>query len=306
MSWEWSTRDSTNHLYYDQASQDTPGFPFTQLGFFKLLTKPAYTSGTALTVFCHSGNANNNNYSYIRVVDYDTVEWAAADSSYETAQGRDVNLNLNVDQWYGIAWVNTSSTSRKLYIAPVGSAFSSNTHTTDVGSVTPARHRNSIGATRRGGTPVLGNGFADGRIARVASWWGTALSDSQIQDLFDGTIEPSDIPTNLYAYWKGVNGALTDSSGNSRTLTMAGTVATSADEPFAETAKKLKILVHPAAASASGVEGIVWQRVGWHRWRRRLGEFTGKTFEADDRGQRRRGACGAARSRWRTSAAGRW
>jgi hypothetical protein len=69
-----------------------------------------------------------------------------------------------------------------------------------------------------------------------------------------------------------------------RDLTVTGATYSTDNPDISSSAltKKLKVLVHPDAASASAVEGIVWQAGGIASTE--IGEFTGKTFEATTEG----------------------
>jgi hypothetical protein len=94
------------------------------------------------------------------------------------------------------------------------------------------------------------------------------------------TQTPSQVfSANRVHYWP-----LTDNPNDawgSVNLTATG-ASLDSDNPDIGMSRFLKILVHPDAASASAVEGIVWQAGGIASTE--IGEFTGKTFEATTEG----------------------
>jgi hypothetical protein len=136
------------------------------------------------------------------------------------------------------------------------------------------------------GSHTGNGGYFNGRIAEVAIW-DTPLTQTQAQLFTGGAIATSIAGTDLRAYYRlnASNSTQTDSSGNSGpSVTLNGTATYDSDHPIitGDTSKYLKVLVHPDAASASGVEGIVWQAGGIAG--DEIGEFTGKTFEATTEG----------------------
>jgi hypothetical protein len=129
-------------------------------------------------------------------------------------------------------------------------------------------------------------------IAEAAIWTsdiGTAGFDSLVTAAGTG-ISPDQVSSgSLLGYWsfRSDTGSSTvpDESGNGNDLTLSGTVTYEADHPsiIYATSRFLKVLVHPDAASASGVEGIVWATGGGIAGTE-IGEFTGAEFEAETEG----------------------
>jgi len=225
MSWEFTTANAANYLLHDAGSDTSRSSVYSKVAFFKI---PSYIGSGNSCFFSHGGTSNTQ-YAGLYVDNYPATHEASIRQAWTSFAGAANGRSVGLDQWYGIAMTQSSSTSRKLYITEVGTAYSSSTNDTNDGGDVDSRYA-AIGVQYRDSAGI--SMPAIGKIARCALWYGTALTDQNIQDIFDGTIEPSALSTNLYGYWKGVNGALTDGSGNGRTMVMTGTVGSSTDEPF--------------------------------------------------------------------------
>jgi hypothetical protein len=163
------------------------------------------------------------------------------------------------DQYKGYWW-NANGT--------LGGSFS--TTTSDAGATA-----NYLFVGSRAGNTLLGN-------AAYIRVWDRVLTQANLEaEMFSATIvNGADINTAL-----GTND-FNDVSGNGRNWTAYGVdldTSGTIEPPIVTAVKKLKVLVHPDAASATGVEGIVWNASAGIAGAE-YGEFTGKTFEATTEG----------------------
>jgi hypothetical protein len=132
-------------------------------------------------------------------------------------------------------------------------------------------------------TMVIGARYGVTIQGHLAYWrvWDAVLTQSEFE---------AELPSPTIVRTSNINTAIGtndegDVSGNGRNWTLTGaTFDTTGDNepPVTTLVKKLKVLVHPDAASASAVEGIVWAAGGIAG--AEYGEFTGKTFEATTEG----------------------
>jgi hypothetical protein len=212
----------------------------------------------------------------------DRITASARDTAGEGNSILDFTADSGNGVWVPVLATYTSATSRLIRAfspTQTGAASTAERIITDLMDEISVG-RNSAGA----------NAVTDAYMAELAIW-NAALGTTEFETLVTGAtagISPDQVlPGDLIGYWSmnsDTGGTIPDESGNSNDLTISGTVSYAADHPTITyaTSRFLKILVHPDAASASAVEGIVWAAGGIAG--AEIGEFTGAEFEAETEG----------------------
>jgi hypothetical protein len=126
-----------------------------------------------------------------------------------------------------------------------------------------------------------------GNVAEVSIWSGI-LTEAQLLDATlyyaSSVATKHAITTQLKGYWPLLSSSASDGTYDGGTLTEVGTPTYNAGvhptlSTYTPTTKKLKVLVHPDAASAAGVDGIVFTApTGDTLADAEIGEFTDQTF----------------------------
>ncbi len=202
--------------YAYRATAPTPS-DFVAAGWFRRTSD----SGTAEVLFSlDSGSSANETLLYIDSSDQLLVYSNGAVSGNLTANVAPIVTNT----WYWVMIRHTGGTLSVRHVADGGSAWASNST-----SATSALTFSAVTVGARYGTGTA-SAFAPSTCALVKLWSGTLPTDAEV--LAERLSRDVTVTAGRWGQYKFANGALaTDDSGNSRTLTLAGTPTYTADAP---------------------------------------------------------------------------
>lgn len=237
--------------------------PITVACFIKVTAHPL--ANDAMISLGASSSATPNSYMLRTGSSDDAWEARSEDAAGSASIASLTGVNID-DAWTGIVGVFAASdASRTIYVGSIANTATSSAS-------------RSVAAVQyiRLGENFAGSADFTGLIAHVAVW-NIALGTDDITAFLAGSSPTGIQAANLIGYWAlDTNNATQSNAGVDAggDLTVSGATY-SADQPSFLT-KKVKLLAVAAAASATGVEGWVFNADGDAF----IGKFTAQAFEA--------------------------
>ena len=228
MSRQWTTANVANYLDYDSGADSAISFPYSYGCFVKSTATPV----TSTTPICFSGADIPTGSRFVITNADHGINFESANGTSENSRDF-LNAFTTKNTWIPVVVVVASATSRTVYWSSNANSESS---TADIGSVPTIRYLR-VGVTKRH-TETATVGADNMLIARVARWHGVALTSQEVQDFMDGTVPQQ---ASLWGWWPMEDDSLTDESGNGRTLTVVGTVASNTDDPYTSAASLVPV-----------------------------------------------------------------